>query len=302
MCTLLLACEGKKTESSGTVQDNEVHVDSFDIEETFPVVASKHIRIVPTMHSIFSDSNTVHCSNVEYLWNALMSNSDKDISGNSLAKEFIQSQSWKNSMDTSKLVLAFGKPSDVYESVIQQYIAKYKINKNDLTPQGSTFWGYTDKVVNYKYAEPFDEQRLSFLGTEVSAFGFSSGFEPTFIKDHFKDQFDILYFNTEGEFIVRLKPTNTTDEIVLAMINKRGTFLEMFKKSKELIKKGNGELKKNAFIYNLNAEDELIIPVTTFKASHSYSEVKGLEFSSKYGPIDLFEQAINFRFDRRVWF
>jgi hypothetical protein len=196
-------------------------------------------------------------------------------------------------------VSAFGNPNEVYESVIRQYVTKYKIGKNDLSPQGSTFWGYTDKVVSYRYAEPFDEQRLLFLGTEVSAFGFNSGFESTYIKEHFNDQFRILYFNTDGEFVVKLNPANTTDEIILTMINKRGTFLEMFNKTRELIKKGNEELKRNAFVYNLNAEDELIIPVIKFKASHTYSEVKGLEFSSNYGPIDIFEQAVNFNFDRK---
>src|SRR5690349_12561187 len=127
ICTFLIACQQKKAESTGTAQDKEVHVDSLVVEEIFPDVASKHIRIVPTMHSVFSDSNTVHCSNIEYLWSAIMSNADKDISANSLAKEFSQSQSWKNSLDTSKLVLAFGRPQDVYENVIRQYIAKYEI-------------------------------------------------------------------------------------------------------------------------------------------------------------------------------
>jgi hypothetical protein len=228
-----------------------------------------------------------------------MANADKDISANSLAKEFSQSQTWKNSLDTSKLILAFGRPHDVYENVIRQYRAKYRINKNDLTPQGSTFWGYTDKVVNYRYAEPFDEQKLQFLGTEVSAFGFNSEFESAYIKDYFKEQFDILYFNADGEFVVRLKPANTTDEIILTMLKKRGTFFEMLKKSKELIQKGNSEVKQNALTYNLNTEDELIIPVIKFRAQHNYSEVNGLKFSSNYGPIDVCEQTIKFNFDRK---
>lgn len=298
-CTLLLACEGKKAESSDNVQDPEVHVDSLEIEETFPVVASNHIRVVPTMRSVFGDSNTVHCSNVEYLWNALMANSDIDISGNSMAKEFNQSRTWRNSMDTSKLVLAFGNPSDVYENIVHQYLTKYQIKKNDLSPQGSTFWGYTDKIVNYKYAEPFDEQRLMFLGTEVSAFGFNSGFSSTYIKDHFRDQFDILYYDADGEFVVKLIPANTTDEIILTMIKSRGTFLEMFNRSQELIKKGHDKVKQNPLLYNLNAEDELIMPVIRFRALRNYSELQGLGFSSKYGLIGSFEQAINFSFDRK---
>lgn len=202
-------------------------------------------------------------------------------------------------MDTSKLVLAFGNPSDVYENIVHQYLTKYQIKKNDLSPQGSTFWGYTDKIVNYKYAEPFDEQRLMFLGTEVSAFGFNSGFSSTYIKDHFRDQFDILYYDADGEFVVKLIPANTTDEIILTMIKSRGTFLEMFNRSQELIKKGHDKVKQNPLLYNLNAEDELIMPVIRFRALRNYSELQGLGFSSKYGLIGSFEQAINFSFDRK---
>lgn len=292
LCTLLLACEEKKTETN-------VQNDNSSTEDIFPNVDPKHIQVIPTMHSVFNETNTVHCSNIEYLWNTLISNSDKDVSGNSLANELNQSQGWRNSMDTSRLVLAFGNPDDVYESIIHQYSTKYKIEKDDLSPRGDTFWGYTDKIVNYKYAEPFDEQKLAFQGTEVSAFGFISGFNSIYAKDYFKGQFDILYYDADGEFVVKLIPANTTDEIILTMLKDRGTFLEMFNKSKELIKKGNNKVKENPYIFNLNEEDELIMPVIRFKALRNYSEVHGLEFSSTYGPIDTFEQTINFSFDRK---
>ena len=98
---------------------------------------------------------------------------------------------------------------------------------------------------------------------------------------------------------MRLKPANTTDEIILAMINKRGTFSEMFHASKKLIKKGSDKMKFNTLIYSLNAEDELIMPVIRFKALHNYSELEGIKFSSNYGSIGSFEQVINFSFDRK---
>ena len=51
-------------------------------------------------------------------------------------------------------------------------------------------------------------------------------------------------------------------------------------------------------MYQLNMEDELLIPAIKFKALRDYTELRGLEFSSKYGPIDIFSQAISFDFDR----
>ena len=297
--SILFACEGKKVETSTTEPGEMEFADSVEVGNTEVTIPSRTVQVVPTMGSIFPDINTVHCSNVEYLWNRLISNSDKDISNHPLAKIFSRSKSWMNSMDTAKLVLAFGKPSDVYESIIRQYKTKYGIERNDLTPHGDTFWAYTDKVVNGKYAEPFDEQPLLFLGTEVSAFGFNSEPGSSYAKDYFKEQFDILYVGKDNEFVVRLNPENTTDEIILVMLPKRGTFQEMFDKSKNWIAKGKKAKENDPVSYNLNGEDELIIPVIRFKTQNEYAEASGLEFSSKYGAMEVFEQAISFNFDRK---
>src|SRR5690349_10938675 len=119
--TLLFSCDRKKPEHTVADQGTTSYKDSVDAQTTLPTIVSNHIQIVPTMGSVFSDSNTVHCSNIEYLWNSIVSNSDKDISGNILAKEFNKSRSWKNSMDTSSFVLAFGNPDNVYRSIVRQY-------------------------------------------------------------------------------------------------------------------------------------------------------------------------------------
>lgn len=278
----------------------ETHASDGDstVEESFTNVVSKDIGIVPTMSSSLDNRSTVHCANIEYLWNELINKSDKTLANNVVAKELGGSQTWRNAMDTSRLILAFGKPEDVYKSLVAQYQSKYGMNKTDLSPKGNTFWAYTDKMVSYKYAEPFDEQRLKFLGSEVSAFGFESGMTSTYTKDYFNDQFDILYFDYDGQFVVRLNPANSTDEIILVMIDKKGTFLELFRDAEKLIKKGNKQLKRDAASYNLNADDELVIPVIKFQALRNYTELERLEFSSSYGPIDLFEQTVNFNFDR----
>lgn len=297
-----IACQQKKTEAPLAEETLAEELDAAVADEgtdTFPDVGTAHIKIVPTMQVMFGDTNTVHCSNVEYLWSIIMSQADKPFTGNTFARRFSRSTVWTNSMDTSKVVLAFGKPNEVYNSIIRQYQRKYQREPIDLSPQGSSFWAYTDKQVRYKYTEPFDEQPLLFLGTEVSGFGFGSGFGSGFIKDYFRGQYKVLYYNTKGEFVVQLIPENTTDEIILTMTNKRGTFLEMFDASRKMISDGAKELKRNRAIYNLSTEDELVIPAIRFKASRNYGELQGITFSSKYGPIDQVTQAIEFGFDRR---
>lgn len=293
----LIACGSKKVEDPSTEQEADVASDTI-ADDPLQEVNPTRIKIVPVMTSDFPDSNTVHCANVEYLWNAISQISNKDILENSLVKKFSHSSLWKNSMDTSQLVLAYGNPEAVYKSIIQQYRTKYKINKDDLLPQGSSFWAYSDKIVRYRYNEPFDEQKLRFLGDEVSAFGFDSNIGSVYSKDYFKKQYDILYFDYDGEFVVRLNAANTTDEIVLVMLNNRETFLKMFNSAKRLIENGRTKAKTDRSMYQLNMEDELLIPVIKFNVLHEYKELSGLKFSSDYGPIDIFSQAISFNFDR----
>lgn len=299
LCICVLSCEQRKTDEH-TLSNTEVEaVNDGEKENVFPDNVSKHIYVVPSMEAEFRDRNTVHCSNIGYLWNRMMSKTDRRIEDNLLAKDLNKSLTWQNSMDSSKLILALGRPDDVYANVIHQYKSKYGIEKNDLVPVGDSFWGYTDKLINYKYAEPFDEQKLMFLGTEVEAFGFSSGFGTSNIKDYLKDQFDILYYSEQGEFVVKLNPANTTDEIVLVMLSNRSNFSDMFNTTRQLIKTGKEATKKDPWVYNLNSDDELLIPAIRFKALRKYTELQGVKFSSAFGAIGLMEQVINFNFDRK---
>ncbi|MGC3946481.1 MAG: hypothetical protein QM762_18485 [Chryseolinea sp.] len=140
---VLLSCGRKPADTASTGKESVFDADTLSEENTeavdnssgmLPSMSSDQLHVVPTMRTSFQDLNTVQCSNIEYLWNELMQHSDKDISSNPLAKEFARSQTWKKSMDTSKLVLAFGKPGDVLKSVVRQYKSKYGIDKNDLVP------------------------------------------------------------------------------------------------------------------------------------------------------------------------
>lgn len=97
---------------------------------------------------------------------------------------------------------------------------------------------------------------------------------------------------------MKLKPTNTRDEIVLAMLKDRSTFLQMFNRTEGLIRQGKDNIKKDALVNHFNAEDELIIPAIKFRMLQHYAALDGLTFSSNYGEIESFDQSIDFNFDR----
>lgn len=71
-------------------------------------------------------------------------------------------------------------------------MTKYNINMVDLEKRGGSFWGYTDKRIALRYEEPFPEQKMTFSGVPVSAFGFDSKPGSELIKDFLKSQFAIL--------------------------------------------------------------------------------------------------------------
>jgi len=260
---------------------------------------SKSVSIVPTMSSEILDRNTVHCSNIEYLWNELKENSDKGFKKTVLLNELNESQTWQNSINRNEMILSFGDPNSVYNDILRQYKSVYGVDNPNIQKQGTTFWGFTYKAIKFKYQDPFDKHDLTFLGKEVNGFGLHSGNWSIYRKVHFKNQYEILYFNYDGEFAVQLKPNNTKDEIILVMLEKRKNFKEMYEYAESLISKGKIEKRLDMSHYFLGESDELLIPIIKFKKTRNYSELSGIEFSSKFGPIETFEQSINFDFNER---
>lgn len=68
----IIACGSKKIENSSVAKEVDVASDTIEGD---PLQEENRttIKIVPVMTSEFPDSNTVHCANVEYLWNAISS-------------------------------------------------------------------------------------------------------------------------------------------------------------------------------------------------------------------------------------
>jgi hypothetical protein len=301
---VLTASCGKKVESN----KKEPKSDTTKKESKKPVkltpdsvanLNGKNATVVPSMKSDLQDQNTVHCSNVEYLWNEVKKITDQKIESNQVIKELNESKTWKNTLKLDKLILALGSPDKVYEEILKQYKEKYNIDKKDLTKKGTTFWGYSFKFINYKYAEPFIPLRFNFGKDRVNGFGFDGYPGSMDTKRHFSSQYEILYFNFKGEYIVRLIPAETTDQIVLVMTAKKGNFKELYDYSQNLIEKGDSERKKSKSNYILNDVDELKIPIIRFNTVKQYSELLGLKFSSKYGTIEEFDQIIKFNFDEK---
>lgn len=282
-----------ETENTRKPKDYELPPDSLANRN------GKNINVVPTMNVPLNEENSVHCSNIEYLWNELMKVSDVRLKSEGLINVLNGSKTWNKTMNINKLILSFGNPDKVYDDVIKQFKEKYNVDNPNLQKKGTTFWGYSYKKLEYKYKEPFDKYPLTFSGTRVNAFGLTSGPNSIYAKQHFHSYFEILYFNYDGEFIVQLKPENTTDQIILVMTKKRDSFKDMFDKAQSLISMGDEEKKKSYDNYRLNAPDELKIPIIRFNTSKEYKELNGLVFSSKYGSIESFEQFINFNFDEK---
>jgi hypothetical protein len=256
LCSILTGCNQKKEKPQNVTIETEPeeYLDSLgapnadtliDNNNAVAIENGKSVELLPTMESDFGNVNAVYCSNMAYLWNEIMKVADKKISKNNLIYSLENSTTWRNTLDTSKLVQAYGPPDNVYESIIKQFKLKYGIDNSSLEKQGDTFWAYSFYGINFKYDVPFNNQPMYFLNKRVHGFGLESGLESSYEKDFYKNQIQILYFNYEGEYIVKLIPAHTKDEIILVMPKKKETFKKMFLKAQSLIKKGRVKRKQN---------------------------------------------------------
>lgn len=256
------------------------------------------VKIVPTMSTEIQEGDIVHCSNFEILWNKI-TQGKRINTNNKLINELNTSKTWLNSLDTNNVIISFGHPDSVYLDIKKQFRSKYNIENNSIPKKGNTFWGYSFKQIDYSYKEPFPKISLLFQNTKVNAFGFYAGRASKVEKDHFYSFFEILYYNNDNDFIIKLNPENSEDDIVLVMSEKKPTFKLMYNKATRLIATGKEERKEQPSKYTLGEADELRIPIIRFNVTNQFSELNGIKFSEKYAPIEIMEQSINFNFDEK---
>jgi len=129
---------------------------------------------------------------------------------------------------------------------------------------------------------------IHFDNAKVSAFGMNY-----FNEDAIKIV-QVLYYNDDNNFILKLKPKDKQHEIILVKgLGKYQTLKDAIKQTDHLIAKGKNEITytKLFWKYEIVHEDEFSIPIIKFNIETRYKNLEGQSFKTSDKKKHSFEEA-----------
>lgn len=252
-----------------TKQDNRTFPDSKDIS-TF-----KKTEFLPTLeHNISPDKNAIYCATLLYAWDKIRDEIDAPLKIDKLLNDLTLLNNSKSYIDVLKR---------------NEYEVSANITGNQI-----------ETTAEFKKSLPFDTElsnvkdRLNFNGEKVEAFGDKGQ----------SDMINILYYNNDSDFVIKLTPKDKEHEIILCKANlglksMSDIYNEVHKKilMGELVTQ-NGY---HNLLYIIRDMDEVIIPKIQFNIESHYTKLEGNQFQSnllKY-QIKIAEQKTAFLLDEK---
>ena len=207
-------------------------------------------------HSLDSTKNTVYCSTLLFAWEEIK-NKLTDISINEQFKDLNllhSSKSHKNSLRSNE-----------YSSSV--------------TVEGVTIIAIVKFAKSLPFKDKFEvfNKGLDWQGTHVNAFGAKGDF------DDVSHQIEILHYESDSNFVIKLIPKDHDHEIILYKTPKH------FKTMSDIVKKVKGNIELGAkerrqeehrWKYQLTHKDELLVPNIGFNIEHNYTELEAAKFSN----------------------
>lgn len=242
----------------------------------------KNTVITPYMEAkLVSGKNMIFCSTFQLAWNEIKDNIIKEdikISDDTGMVKFLnQGKSTKKDISDDSYVAMAGLAKDkILDKINSALNAKFK----DVEPVKVDFnypediFAYAYLYKNLRFENEFEaiETPLFYRGNNVKSFGIE---KYTDSGKHKKlgNQVDVIDYKNRNDFIIRLKPTSKTDEIILAKVSPNESLYDTIDRVKQRINQSKPmQLEKN---------DILIIPKLNFNITHNYSELKGKTVQNK---------------------
>ncbi len=238
--------------------------------------------ITPHMgDNIKAGRNIVYCMSFQLAWDALKNDLIKEdirMENEPLLVRFLnKSVSSKNDVDKSSYIAMAGFGKDkIIEKIRKTFKAKFENSApaldTKIKPNDIIVYAYLYK--NLKFAKKFEkiEDGINFNNSNrpVGAFGIK---KYSTAKKGLVSQIDILYYKNDDNFIIRLKPKSTGDEIILAKVKPGNTFFNTIENVKTKI----SSVKPSG----LENGDSLKIPKFNFDIGHEYKELMNKQLKLK---------------------
>lgn len=223
------------------------------------------------------DKNMVWCGAMNLAWNELRDNivkEDVKLNGESgLLEELNRKPFTKENLSEKDYIAIAGYGKDGIVNKINKMI-KEKFHESDqygykksVAPNDFLAYSFLKKDINFKNAFEVVKDGMNFKGKKVDAFGIDR------VKGEkqkkLKSQIELLSYNNDDDFIIRLISGEENEELVVAKIPPKKSFNETLDYAL------NNRNKINATI------EKFKMPMLAFEAQKSFKELMGRKLLNK---------------------
>lgn len=237
----------------------------------------KKTMISPHMEQdILKGTNILYCSTFQLCWNEMKNfmKGNIELSGNPEIVSFLnKSLSTKDDISANSYVAVAGYIKDNIEDIINDQLeSKFDnaepVNFDNCADDDIIAYAYLYKKLRFDTEFESLDSPIEFAegdGTvSVDAFGIK---EYSFKNEKMGDQVEIIDYQNDNDFIIKLLTDSPNDELILAKVKPESTLLETIEDVNRRINNGQYD--------SLRENDVLKIPKFSFKLSHQYSELIG---------------------------
>jgi hypothetical protein len=266
---ILFSCNERKTNSDFQNQKAEVNIEKEDFPGAIEIDSLKETDFVVTMENKFNNSkNFIYTPTILFAWDEL--------------KNKLASQKFSTPIKNIEFDLLNNSTSHLNSLSKGEY--SIEINQESEEIEIRT---YFKKMLPFEFImESIDE--MLFKNKRVKGFGIRY-YDIDLVKN-----IEIINYENDDDFIVKLKPKDKTNEIILIKgDNNSKTFIQVIerldvKSSEGLLSQKDSELKwKNEFLY----KDILEIPKLKFNISKTFKNLAGVRFKDENNKDHILEMV-----------
>ena len=304
---LLIAAGIYLSANSFAPQDDNNIVDNVDVKnnvddnEEKNNVNNKNIKIVTSLEDELSD-NSAWCGTFNLIWNDLKNDLAKqDIvfyENSTIVDNLNKGTFTVNDLSEDSYYKTYGRPTLELKAEIEKAIKEKFDETSDILDDFN--WGgagekdyflYSMLKKNFEYPKEFSKLENGTFGqyNNVRYFGIDGK-----TKKEVREQIDVLYYNSEDDFALKIK-TKGNDEIIVSVGNNENNFLDIYN---SIISESENYNDSNV----LRNNDTFKMPYITFDLKEQITEVENKPFYFSDGTeyiIDKALQTIQFEIDEK---
>lgn len=264
-------------------------------------INNKSIKIVTSLEDQISD-NSAWCGTFNLIWNDLkndLAKQDIKFADNSNAVDNLNRGTFTvNDLSEDSYYKTYGRPTLELKAEIERAIKEKFDETSDILDDFN--WGAAGEKDYFLYSmlKKKFEYPKEFTKLENGKFGQYNGVRYFGInnktKKEVREQIDVLYYNSEDDFALKIK-TKGNDEVIVSVGNKENNFLDIYNaimnESENYI---DGKSLRNNDIFKM--------PYITFDLKEEITEVENKPFYFSNGDtyvIDKALQTIQFEIDEK---